>query len=313
MHLPFHRAFFFAVRTASPMVFNERIDVEEKRKRSFFLICFFIALPILLIFTVGDIAQGNTSELLPEILVLAVLTSAVLALGQIRDARMIYRTSALIVGVLLLYFLALGSENGATILWSYTFPLFVFFLLSKFEGTLWNLGYFSAAVILVFLPGIFESFEYSEAVRWRFTGSFLLVFFFSYLLESFREHYYSRLKSNLEKLEIERENLDREKKHAESCSNSLEEAVELLEGEIGFRKQIEQEKETLIKKQQKYIEEIKTLQGILPICSSCKKIRDDHGYWQQLEIYIHDHSNADFSHGYCPECERKLLDQIDSM
>ena len=47
---------------------------------------------------------------------------------------------------------------------------------------------------------------------------------------------------------------------------------------------------------------IRTLQGILPICSYCRKVRDDEGYWQQVETYVRDHSEAQFSHGICPEC-----------
>jgi PAS domain S-box-containing protein len=54
------------------------------------------------------------------------------------------------------------------------------------------------------------------------------------------------------------------------------------------------------------IEKIKTLSGLLPICSSCKKIRDDKGYWNQIETYIHAHSEAKFSHGLCPECADKM-------
>lgn len=52
----------------------------------------------------------------------------------------------------------------------------------------------------------------------------------------------------------------------------------------------------------KALSEVKTLRGFLPICSGCKKIRDDHGYWQQIELYIREHSDAEFSHGLCPEC-----------
>ncbi len=52
--------------------------------------------------------------------------------------------------------------------------------------------------------------------------------------------------------------------------------------------------------------EIKTLRGILPLCSSCKKIRNDEGYWEQIESYIRDHSEADFSHGLCPDCAERL-------
>ena len=54
------------------------------------------------------------------------------------------------------------------------------------------------------------------------------------------------------------------------------------------------------------IAEIKTLRGMLPICASCKKIRDDKGYWNQIESYLSDHSEILFSHSICPECARKL-------
>jgi|GEM_PF-1351462 len=54
---------------------------------------------------------------------------------------------------------------------------------------------------------------------------------------------------------------------------------------------------------------LKILQGLLPICSACKKIRDDQGFWQQIEHYIAEHSEADFSHSICPECARQLYPQ----
>lgn len=68
----------------------------------------------------------------------------------------------------------------------------------------------------------------------------------------------------------------------------------------------EQEKSKLIDDLQKALSTIKTLQGILPICSSCKKIRNDDGLWTQLETYIRDHSEAEFSHGLCSDCATKL-------
>ncbi|THB80961.1 MAG: hypothetical protein D3926_04535 [Desulfobacteraceae bacterium] len=54
------------------------------------------------------------------------------------------------------------------------------------------------------------------------------------------------------------------------------------------------------------MDEIRTLKGIVPICASCKKIRDDKGYWNFLEAYIEKHSHAQFSHGMCPECSDKF-------
>jgi DNA-binding response OmpR family regulator len=61
---------------------------------------------------------------------------------------------------------------------------------------------------------------------------------------------------------------------------------------------------------QRALAEIKTLRGIVPICASCKKIRDDKGYWNQVEVYVRDHTEAEFSHGICPECMKKLYPEF---
>ena len=61
---------------------------------------------------------------------------------------------------------------------------------------------------------------------------------------------------------------------------------------------------------QKAISEIKTLSGLLPICASCKKIRDDKGYWNQIEAYIRIRSEAEFSHSICPECAEQLYSDL---
>ncbi len=62
---------------------------------------------------------------------------------------------------------------------------------------------------------------------------------------------------------------------------------------------------------QQALNEIKVLKGLLPICASCKKILDDEGYWTQIEAYIREHSEAEFTHGICPECARELYPEID--
>lgn len=66
------------------------------------------------------------------------------------------------------------------------------------------------------------------------------------------------------------------------------------------------EKTAAIESLNKALEEVETLSGFLPICASCKKIRDDKGYWNQIEAYISDHSEAQFSHGICPDCTKTL-------
>lgn len=58
------------------------------------------------------------------------------------------------------------------------------------------------------------------------------------------------------------------------------------------------------------LHEIKTLKGMLPICSNCKKIRDDKGYWSQIEVYISNHSEAEFTHGICPDCISELYPEF---
>ncbi len=65
------------------------------------------------------------------------------------------------------------------------------------------------------------------------------------------------------------------------------------------------EQKTLIARLQEALANVKTLKGLLPICASCKKVRDDKGYWHQVEVYVRDRSDAEFSHGICPECAEK--------
>jgi len=68
----------------------------------------------------------------------------------------------------------------------------------------------------------------------------------------------------------------------------------------------EEEREQLVASLQEALSNVKTLQGMLPICASCKKIRDDKGYWNQIENYLEAHSELSFSHSVCPECFKKL-------
>ena len=69
---------------------------------------------------------------------------------------------------------------------------------------------------------------------------------------------------------------------------------------------IQNEREVLVRDLQNAVKQIKTLNGLLPICASCKKIRDDTGYWNLIESYIESHSQASFSHGLCPDCMEEL-------
>ena len=80
--------------------------------------------------------------------------------------------------------------------------------------------------------------------------------------------------------------------------------------DITARKLAEAEREKLIGDLRDALSRVKLLSGLLPICASCKKIRDDRGYWNQIESYIRDHSEANFSHGICPDCARKEYPEL---
>jgi PAS domain S-box-containing protein len=80
--------------------------------------------------------------------------------------------------------------------------------------------------------------------------------------------------------------------------------------DISERRRAEEERERLVLELRGALSQVKALSGLLPICSSCKKIKNDKGYWEQVEDYIRDHSQADFSHGICPECAQKLYPEF---
>ncbi|MBN1574253.1 MAG: PAS domain S-box protein [Deltaproteobacteria bacterium] len=81
--------------------------------------------------------------------------------------------------------------------------------------------------------------------------------------------------------------------------------------DVTDRKRIEEERDRLINELQKALSEVKKLSGLLPICANCKKIRDDEGYWRQIEQYIGERSEAEFTHGICPDCAVTLYPERD--
>ena len=117
----------------------------------------------------------------------------------------------------------------------------------------------------------------------------------------------TREKIQLNENELLRRDLE---KRVEQRTAELRKTNENLSLEVAEREKAEQEREQVIVKLQQALAQVKRLSGFLPICASCKKIRDDQGYWQQVEAYIRDHSEAEFSHGLCPECAKKLYPEL---
>jgi len=94
-------------------------------------------------------------------------------------------------------------------------------------------------------------------------------------------------------------------------NEEIQKAHEEIKIEIEERRRAQIEKDNLIVELKAALSKVETLSGLLPICASCKKIRDDNGYWNQIESYIRSRSEVDFSHGICPECAEKLYPDCD--
>jgi two-component system, response regulator PdtaR len=92
---------------------------------------------------------------------------------------------------------------------------------------------------------------------------------------------------------------------------ALKETNRNLELEIEKRQRAEEEKDRAIAKLQNVILKFNTLKGLLPICASCKRIKDAKGRWKSVESYVSEHSDAEFTHDICPECAKRLYPDVD--
>jgi len=88
---------------------------------------------------------------------------------------------------------------------------------------------------------------------------------------------------------------------------------EAVARDITDRVIMERERERLIVELKEALATVKVLSGLLPICSGCKMVRDDRGYWQQIENYLRTHTDAEFTHGLCPGCLQRYFDEIDKL
>ena len=84
----------------------------------------------------------------------------------------------------------------------------------------------------------------------------------------------------------------------------------MIARDIERRIRAEQDRDTLLRQLQATLAQVDLLSGLLPICASCKKVRDDQGYWTQVEVYVRDRTNAEFTHGICPECAQKYRENL---
>lgn len=198
---------------------------------------------------------------------------------------LVYRSNAFFYALLLFYMLILGGTGGSKLLWIYTFPLIVFFMLGRYEGLAWNSAMLVLSLVTLFAGSeLLPVYAYSDEFKLRFAISYLVVSALAYWSEYLRHKYRLGIEEKAKLLEVEKQ---------------------LLQENIEQRVQAEKEKDLLIEKLQSTLEEVDTLRGLLPICSYCHKIRDDEGFWSRLESYLEQRADVSFSHGICPDCRDK--------
>jgi PAS domain S-box-containing protein len=96
----------------------------------------------------------------------------------------------------------------------------------------------------------------------------------------------------------------------------LRDASQAIRGVVGValdlteRSRAEADRERLIHDLKQALDKVKVLSGLIPICSHCKAVRDDNGYWQQLDAFMREHSNAQLTHGICPDCAQRLMPTV---
>jgi PAS domain S-box-containing protein len=123
-------------------------------------------------------------------------------------------------------------------------------------------------------------------------------------------------KGNVEKLEIQLKRKNGELIWCKIYGKALnpenpEEGILWIIDDIDGRKKLELERKKLVSELKEALQNVKTLKGLLPICSGCKKIRNDQGQWEQLELYIRNRSETEFSHGLCHDCAKQLYGNED--
>lgn len=266
-------------QAAKDATYKPGASTDEAARFQYFTLFLLVGIPIMVVFGVTNYLQGVYNITVIAVACALGLTTGWLLIKYTDRDMAVYRANAVIYMSLLIYLLYFGGEGGSKILWLYTFPLIVFFLFGRVEGAVWS-SILVLAVLLLFYSWLnrFLYHAYQDEFKVRFVASFITVNAVTFCLEYLRFHYKQRLE----------------------VQNAA------LEKEINYRKTAELEKQEIIDQLQTALDEVKELSGLLPICSSCKKVRGDSGYWQKIESYISEHSAAEFSHSICPDCSDEL-------
>ena len=260
---------------------EENVDSEKQNRFLNYSIFTLLGIPTMLLFGAAHFLSGHYEI---SLLIFIAGTSLVwgwLYIWKTGQGPFVYRLNIFIFGLMLIYTTALDAK-GEAILWCCLFPLVSLLLMERYEGTLWSMG------LLLSLLAIFSSdaivptsFFHFVDFKIRFTLTYLMICTITFWFEYSRIRYRYGMEENEQLLKKKQLN--------------LEKTIQQLN-------QTKKEKEVVIAGLKKALQEVDTLREILPICSYCHKIREDDGYWSQLERYMEQYADILFSHSICPDC-----------
>lgn len=264
---------------------HTQISPEEKTRLQQYSVFLAAGIPLMMFYGLYNAIYVKNYLLFSLILISASgLVAGWFLIWYLKKGKIIYRINTFIFTLLILYLALIGGDGGSKLLWMYTFPLISFFLFGKNEGMFWSITVLLISIILFWNPFDWaDVYDYPKQFEIRFAITFFIVSVVTYWFEYFRYHY--RINVELK--------------------------TQILQQKIIERKKAEKEKETLILGLQNALNHVKKLSGLLPLCSHCKKVRDDKGYWNQIDSYIEEHSEVDISHSICPECAEKYYPDMD--
>lgn len=263
----------------NPFNLDYQTDEDLEASRRTLLLRLLIAVGVLALTVNGVTAfnRGNRMIALVDTVMIPVFLF-ILVLSRRRrhlDACTFFGTTAL--GILTLFLAYLGGTERSAVIWTLTFPIIALNMLGPRRGTVFSALHL-AMLMSLFAFGRVIGMPVSYSFFWgsRILFAYSTVFLITLIAEKLRATIQRKLLKTQEQLE-----------------------------------QTVRQKEKLISELTDTLNEVKTLRGIIPICAHCKKIRSDTGYWEQVEQYVQDRSEAQFSHALCPDCAKALYpDQL---
>jgi signal transduction histidine kinase/DNA-binding response OmpR family regulator len=177
-------------QTINVLTYNQMVDPDEKARMRYYTLILMLGIPCLVVFGIYDFFQGHFLTGMVVTLLVASFISGWLILRTLSDGKPIYRVTSALFGLLILYLIKNGGEQGSQILWASIFPLIVFFYFGHREGTIWSAAVWLLGLLLLWMPlSAMDTFAYGTAFKARFGASYLIVASIGWWFEYSRQYY----------------------------------------------------------------------------------------------------------------------------